>query len=163
MLAAPSHMYYVRYPPGFEEYIARSENTEQFNTGAFLLRVDKNCCGAAGAGRMRYDTLTEFLQETLGFKISQIGRCVFVRHKRTCNDRSTCIILVYADDLLVFGVTSAASEISAALRGRVSPTDGASDYLGVELEISGIDAHVHQEAYAAKVVAERPGSVDVGQ
>ena len=43
MLAAPSHMYYVRYPPGFGEYLARSEDAEQFNASAFLLRADKNC------------------------------------------------------------------------------------------------------------------------
>ena len=61
MLAVPSHLYYVKYPPGFEEYLARSEGAEQFNANAFLLRVDKNCYGAADAGRMWYDTLVEFL------------------------------------------------------------------------------------------------------
>ena len=70
MLAVPSHLYYVRYPPGFDEYLARSEDAEKFNTNDFLIRVDKNCYGASDAGRMWYDTLAGFLQETLEFKVS---------------------------------------------------------------------------------------------
>ena len=154
MLAVPSHLYYVKYPPGFEEDLARSEDAEQFNTDAFLLRVDKNCYVAADAGRMWYDTLTGFLQEALGFKTPQIDRCVFVRHKHTADKRSTCVILVYVGDLLVLGSTSTVAEISAGLRDRFPLTDGASDYLGTEFEISDNVVHVHQEAYVAKVVTE---------
>ena len=36
MLAVPSHLHYVRYPPRFGEYLARSDDAEQFNTNAFL-------------------------------------------------------------------------------------------------------------------------------
>ena len=63
-------------------------------------------------------------------------------------------MLVYVDDLLVFGSTSTVAEISAALRDRFPLTDGASDYLSIEFEISDNAAHVHQEAYVAKVVTE---------
>jgi hypothetical protein len=154
MLAVPSHLYYVRYPPGFDEYLARSEDAEQFNTNAFLLRVDKNCYGAADAGRMWYDTLQGFLKETLGFKTSQIDRCVFVRHEYKGNQWTICVILVYVDDLLVFGSISTVTEVSAALRARFPLTDGASDYLGIEFEISDNAVHVHQEAYVVKVVEE---------
>ena len=88
MLAAPSHLHCVCYPPGFGEYLARSEGAEQFDTiydpyhdtSAFLRRVNKHCYGPADAGRMWYGTLAGFLHETLGFKVSQIDRCVFARH-----------------------------------------------------------------------------------
>ena len=46
MLAVASHLYYVRYLPGFGEYLARSEGAGQFDLNAFLHRVGKNCYGA---------------------------------------------------------------------------------------------------------------------
>ena len=64
------------------------------------------------------------------------------------------MILVYADDLLMFGSTSTVVEISAELCCCFPLTDGASDYLGIEFKISNDNVHVHQEAYVAKVVAE---------
>ena len=164
LLAVPSYLYYIRYPSGFEEYLAQSTGAEQFNTNAFLLRADKNCYGAADAGRMWYDTLAGFRQETLGFKTSQIDRCVFVRHTYKGNERPTCVILVYAGDLFVFGSTSTVAEVSAELRGRFPRTDGVSDYIGIELKISNDNVQVHQAAYVAKVVAERrPASEDAEQ
>ena len=63
------------------------------------------------------------------------------------------MILVYVDDLPVFGSTSTVSEISAAPRDRFPHTYGASDYLGIEFGISGNNVHMHQEAYVAKLVA----------
>ena len=143
-----------KYPSGFEEYLARSGGAAQFNTNAFIFRVDKNCYGAADVGRRWHDTLTGFLQETLGFKTPHIDRCVFVRHKHTGNKRSTCVILVYVDDLLVFASTSTVADISAALRDCFPLTDGAPDYLGIEFEISDSVVHVHQGGYVAKVVTE---------
>ena len=71
-----------------------------------------------------------------------------------CNVRSRCVIFVYVDGLLVFGSTSAVSEVSAALRTRFPLADGASDYPGIEFKISNNNVHVHQEAYAANAVAE---------
>ena len=62
------------------------------------------------------------------------------------------MILVYVDGLLVFGSTSAVAEISVVLLDRFPLTGGASDYLGTEFEISDSVAHVHQEAYVAKVI-----------
>ena len=103
---------------------------------------------------MWYDTPAGFLQEALGFKVSQTDRCVFVRHKHLDNVRPTCVILVYVGDLLVFGSAYTVSEIPAALRVRFLLTDGASGYLGIEFKISGNNTHVYQEVYVAKVVAE---------
>ena len=80
---------------------------------------------------MWYDTLAGFLQVTLGFKVSQTDRCVFVRHKCMGNVRSTCVILVYVDDVLVFGSASTVSEVPAALRARYPLTNDAPDYLGM--------------------------------
>ena len=88
MLAVSSHLYYVRYPPGFEEYLTQPTDGEQFDTNAFLLRVDKNCYSAAGVVRMGYGTLAGFLQETLELKTSQIEQCVFVRHTYTWGQRT---------------------------------------------------------------------------
>ena len=41
MLTVPSHMYHVRYPPGFEEYLVRSGDTKQFNTNAFYCELTR--------------------------------------------------------------------------------------------------------------------------
>ena len=58
MLAVPNHLYYVRYPPGFGEYLAQSEDKGQFEANTFLLRVGKNCYGAADTGWIWHGTLT---------------------------------------------------------------------------------------------------------
>ena len=94
-----------------------------------------NCYGAAGAGRIWYEILAGFLQESIGLKISQIDRCASLHYKRVGGVRSTCVILVYDKDLIVFGSTSVVSEDSAAHRARFPLTDGASDYLGIEFKI----------------------------
>ena len=82
MLAVPSHLCYVRHPPGIGEYPARSGGAEQFDANTFLIRVDTNRYDAADAGRMLYDTLAGFVRKTFEFKISQIDRCAFAHHKR---------------------------------------------------------------------------------
>ena len=127
MLTVPSHLHCVRYPPRFCEYLARPEGVGQFDSNAFLPRLDRSCYGAADARRVWYGTLAGFLRDPLELKIVQIDRCVFVRHKHTDSRRSTCVILVYVDDLLVFGSTSVVSEPPAAFRARFPLTGGASD------------------------------------
>ena len=47
MPTVPSHLYYIKCPPGFEGYLTQSEDAEQFNTNTFLLRVEKNCYDGA--------------------------------------------------------------------------------------------------------------------
>ena len=47
----------MKYPPGFEEYLAQSKDAEQFNTNVFLLRVNKNCYdGASDCLGIEYKT-----------------------------------------------------------------------------------------------------------
>ena len=77
-----------------------------------------------------------------------------MRLKRTGTGQWTCVILVYVNDLLVFGSESTVAEVSRGLRARFPLTDGASDYLGIEFAISDKSVHVHQETYVDKVVAE---------
>ena len=64
------------------------------------------------------------------------------------------MILVHVDDLLVFCPTPALSGVSAVLRVRFPLTDDASDYLGIEFNISANNAHMYQYIYVAKVVTE---------
>ena len=109
-----------------------------------MAKHNKNCYATTDEGRIQCDILADFLQNTLGFKISQIDRYFFVRHKKG-DEPSTCVILAYIDDLIVFDSTSAMAEIAAELRCRFPLTDGTSDYVGTENKILNDDTHVHQK------------------
>ena len=52
MLATPLRTYFIRYPPGFAEYLRLKFGQSQFNSDHFLLRVANNAYGAPDAGRV---------------------------------------------------------------------------------------------------------------
>ena len=61
---------------------------------------------------------------------------------------------MYVGDLLVFCSASVVSKVFAALCARLPLIDGASDYIGNELEVPASDVHAHHEAYVTKTVGE---------
>ena len=79
---------------------------------------------------------------TLEFHVSPLGRCVFALCEIIDGVRLTCIIFAYVDDLVVVG--------SSVLTARI--IEGGNDYLGLEIDASPGDIHVHQGNYVKKVV-----------
>ena len=152
MLATPLRTYFIRYPPGFAEFLRIKFGHAPFNPDHFLLRVAKNAYGAPDAGRVWYDTLSTFLLITLAFSVSPLDRCVFVLCEIIDGIRVICIILVYVDDLLVVGSTILKKHVIDKLKARFPLTEGGDDYLGLEIEASPGVIHVHQGTYVKKVV-----------
>ena len=52
MLATPLRTYFIRYPPGFTEFLRLKFGHAPFNPDHFLLRAAKNAYGAPDAGRV---------------------------------------------------------------------------------------------------------------
>jgi hypothetical protein len=152
MLAAPLRTYYIRYPPGFAEFLRLKFGRAPFDPDHYLLRVAKNAYGAPDAGRVWYDTLSTFLLVSLKFHVSPLDRCVFVLCATIDNIRMICVILVYVDDLLVAGSTTLKKQIINALKARFPLTEGGEDYLGLEIDASPGVIKVHQGTYVKKVV-----------
>ena len=78
MLATPLRAYFIRYQPGFAEFLRLKFGHGSFDPDQFLLRVANNAHGASGTGRAWYDTLSTSLLITLAFHVSPLGHCVFI-------------------------------------------------------------------------------------
>ena len=50
MLAKPSHVYYVRYPAGWGQFLQQKHGSAPFNPDDYYLRVDKNVYGRQESG-----------------------------------------------------------------------------------------------------------------
>ena len=62
MLAAPLRDYYLRFLPGFRDYLlACHPGNLPFEPSQYLLRVQKNIYGATDSGKVWYDTLCSYL------------------------------------------------------------------------------------------------------
>ena len=82
----PGHLYYIKYPPEFEEHPAQPGDTEQFNTNAFLLRIDKDCYDSASECRHRGQDLERQRTRTPGGACRRSGRRDRVRRMPASDD-----------------------------------------------------------------------------
>ncbi|KAH8066237.1 hypothetical protein JL722_654 [Aureococcus anophagefferens] len=121
MLAAPQRAYYLYFPPGFRDYLlARHSGNLPFEPSQYLLRVQKNIYGATDSGKVWFDALCSYLVDELNFTQHAADRCLFCL--RLTGAISGCVfVLVYVDDISIYGILSTVARPSAASPNAPTP------------------------------------------
>jgi hypothetical protein len=128
---------YVYPPPGYEHL--------------GFLKLNKSLYGLKQAPRLWYDTVTEVLQNDLGFVQTKSDTCCFT------SLTSRCYVLIYVDDICIFTNDEVLrKKIVDMLRSKfkLRDFDSSGIYLGLELEwsVDGKRVKVHQQSYIQKIL-----------
>ena len=92
------HEIYMTIPEGYAECVQPFEEKE-------ALKLEKAIYGLVQAGRQFFNKIRGFLVQA-GFKSSEADPCLVSKE----NQIGVCIMLIYIDDMLIFGTTEAVYE-----------------------------------------------------
>ena len=118
------HEIYMKIPEGYDEVINQRVDKED------SLILQKAIYGLVQAARQFWKKIVENMQEG-GFQLSKADPCMLYRE----DQRGSCIIIIYIDDMLIIGKEEAIDAAIKVLQGHFQVKDPTSleDYLGVEI------------------------------